>query len=178
MRVEELPIKGVLKLTPKVYKDNRGLFLETWQKTRYEEFGVPTEFVQDNLSISSKNVLRGLHFQKEHPQGKLITLLKGKIFDVVVDLRKDSPTFGQWAGTYLSAENFEQLWIPPGLAHGFLVCSDEALFNYKCTEYYYPQDEKTILWNDTTLGMEWPLSSSPILSAKDECGTSFENAAK
>ncbi len=152
MQVEELPIKGVLKLTPKIYKDNRGLFLETWQKKRYEEFGVPTEFVQDNLSISSKNVLRGLHFQKEHPQGKLITLLKGKIFDVVVDFRKYSPTFGQWAGTYLSAENFEQLWIPPGLAHGFLV--------------------------DPTLEIEWPLSASPILSAKDECGTSFEAEAK
>lgn len=176
MRVEELPIKGVLKLTPKVYKDNRGLFLETWQKTRYQEYGVPTEFVQDNLSISSKNVLRGLHFQKEHPQGKLITLLKGKIFDVVVDIRKDSSTFGQWAGTYLSSDNFEQLWIPPGLAHGFLVCSDEVLFNYKCTEYYYPKDEKTILWKDPTLGIEWPLSASPILSAKDECGTFFENA--
>lgn len=178
MRVEEFPIKGVLKLTPKVYKDNRGLFLETWQKKRYEEYGVLTEFVQDNLSISSKNVLRGLHFQKEHPQGKLITLLKGKIFDVVVDIRKGSPTFGQWAGTYLSADNFEQLWIPPRLAHGFLVCSDEALFNYKCTEYYYPQDEKTILWNDRALGIEWPLSASPILSAKDECGTSFALATE
>lgn len=175
MQVEELLIPGVLRISPTVFKDDRGSFLETWQKKRYAEFGIPKDFVQDNLSVSSKNVLRGLHFQKEHPQGKLITVLKGKIFDVVADIRKDSPTFGKWTGTYLSSENFDQLWIPPGLAHGFLVCSEEVLFNYKCTDYYYPEDEGAILWSDPSLAVKWPLEGEPVLSPKDEKASLFRD---
>ncbi len=174
MEVFPTKISDVLLIKPKVFRDTRGLFLETWQKERYRKHGVPTEYVQDNLSVSVKNTLRGLHFQHCHPQGKLITVLSGKIFDVVVDLRKDSETFGKWVGSTLNGETFDQMWIPPGFAHGFCVLSEQAVFNYKCTDYYEPSDERTLLWNDPILNIAWPITGTPIISPKDQKGTGFK----
>lgn len=167
MIVEKTPIEGVLLVKPKVFGDKRGFFVETWQKKRYEEAGINLPFVQDNHSMSTKGILRGLHFQKKHPQGKLVMVSQGEVFDVAVDLRKDSPTFGQWFGALLTAENQHQLWVPPGMAHGFVVLSETAHFHYKCTDYYHPEDEGSIRWNDPDVDVKWPISFEPVVSEKD-----------
>lgn len=168
MNVIKTAIEDVVIIEPKVFGDERGFFLETFQAERYAEMaGIVLPFVQDNHSSSVKNVLRGLHFQKTKPQGKLVRVVRGEVFDVAVDLRKDSPTYGQWAGVYLNEENKRQFWVPPGLAHGFVVLSDVADFEYKCTDYYDPSDEGALLWNDPDVGIEWPEGIEPILSAKD-----------
>jgi len=171
------PLPGLLVIKPDVFKDERGFFLETWQHTRYKEIGIHEEFVQDNWSRSSKNVLRGLHFQKKHPQGKLVSVRRGMIFDVAVDIRIESETFGQWHGEILSDENYMQLYIPPGFAHGFSVLSDIADFNYKCTEYYDPQDEFGILWNDPDLKIDWQVEC-PLISEKDRILQLFDELSK
>lgn len=177
MDFQPLTIPEVVLITPKVFTDNRGFFFESWQKKKFAEAGIDPEFVQDNHSRSVKNVLRGLHYQIRQPQGKLIRAIVGEVFDVAVDLRKRSPTFGQWAGAILSAENFNLLWIPPGFAHGFLVLSDTAEFVYKATDFYAPQYERTIRWDDPQIGIDWPLyGAEPILSAKDTAGKTLEEA--
>lgn len=172
MEVVETPIAGVLLIKPRVWGDARGYFVETWQKERYENAGIRLPFVQDNHSKSSYGILRGLHFQKSFPQGKLVSVSLGSVFDVAVDIRRDSPTFGQWYGVELSQENQWQLWISPGLAHGFVVTSEIAHFHYKCTELYHPEDEGSILWNDPELGIAWPIAD-PGLSPKDMAAPSF-----
>lgn len=168
MEVVKTEIDGVLLIKPKIFGDSRGFFVETWQKHRYEECGIDLGFVQDNHSRSTKKILRGLHFQKEHPQGKLVMVSYGEVFDVAVDLRKNSPTYGKWTGAILTAENQHQLWLPPGMAHGFVVLSDIAHFHYKCTDFYHPNDEGSIRWNDPDIGIDWPIDFIPILSDKDE----------
>lgn len=166
MEIEKTPLEGVLLLKPKVWRDARGYFVEIWQKTRYEAAGITLPFVQDNRSRSTRGILRGFHFQRTFPQGKLVSVSSGAVFDVAVDIRKNSPTFGQWFGAELTGENQYQLWIPPGLAHGFCVCSDMADFSYKCTEPYHPEDEGSIRWNDPDLSVSWPVAD-PLLSDKD-----------
>ena len=166
MEIVKTPIQGVLLIKPRVWGDERGYFVETWQQARYAEAGISLPFVQDNHSKSAYGVLRGLHFQKTRPQGKLVSVSLGSVFDVAVDIRRDSPTFGQWYGVELTQENQWQLWIAPGLAHGFVVTSEIAHFHYKCTEFYCPEDEGAIRWNDPALGIAWPVSS-PTVSAKD-----------
>lgn len=176
MKVIPTEIPDVLIIEPQVYGDDRGFFLESFnQKDFREKAGVNTTFVQDNHSMSLKNVLRGLHYQIPNPQGKLVRVVSGSVFDVAVDARKSSPTFGQWVGCVLSAENKRIFWVPEGFAHGFLVLSDRAEFLYKTTNYYYPQYEKTILWNDADLGIDWPLETPPILSPKDQAGQPFKS---
>ena len=175
MEVEKTPIEGVLLIKPKVWRDTRGYFVETWQKERYEAIGVTLSFVQDNRSRSTKGILRGLHFQRNFPQGKLVSVSSGSVFDVAVDIRQHSPTFGKWFGAELTGENQYQMWVPPGLAHGFCVCSDVADFSYKCTELYHPEDEGSIRWNDPELGIVWPLAE-PVLSAKDIAAPLFKDA--
>ncbi|TRT79433.1 MAG: dTDP-4-dehydrorhamnose 3,5-epimerase [Microcystis aeruginosa Ma_AC_P_19900807_S299] len=176
MKVIPTEIPDVLIIEPQVYGDDRGFFLESFnQKDFREKTGVNTTFVQDNHSMSLKNVLRGLHYQIPNPQGKLVRVVNGSVFDVAVDARKSSPTFGQWVGCILSAENKRIFWVPEGFAHGFLVLSDRAEFLYKTTNYYYPQYEKTILWNDADLGIDWPLETPPILSPKDQAGQPFKS---
>jgi len=161
-------IEGLYIIEPAVFVDERGYFMETFNYREFYEFGLNLNFVQDNQSRSVKGVLRGLHFQRKLPQGKLVRVISGEVFDVAVDLRKDSKTFGMWKGVYLSSINRMQFYIPPGFAHGFLVVSDTAEFAYKCTEYYHPEDEYGILWNDSDIGIEWPLKDIlPCLSAKD-----------
>lgn len=168
MNIIDTLLMDVKIIEPKIFGDNRGFFLETFQASRYAELaGIELPFVQDNHSRSSKNVLRGLHFQKTKPQGKLVRVVRGEVFDVAVDIRKGSPTYGQWAGVLLSEENKRQFWIPPGLAHGFVVLSDVADFEYKCTDYYDPNDEGSLIWNDPDVGIKWPEGITPILSAKD-----------
>ncbi len=166
MKVTETKLSGLLLIQPDVYKDKRGFFLETWHKERYEELGIPGPFVQDNFSHSASRVLRGLHYQLHHPQGKLVYVTRGKVFDVAVDIRKGSPTFGKWFGTILSDENNLQLYVPTGFAHGFCVLSEFADFVYKCTDFYYPGDEFGVRWNDPKLGIKWPVEN-PVLSDKD-----------
>lgn len=170
MKVIDTRIPDVKIIEPSVFGDDRGFFMETWNQKRFEELvtGKPTYFVQDNHSKSKKGILRGLHYQTENTQGKLVRVVSGEVFDVAVDIREDSPTFGQWVGEYLSAENKRQLWVPEGFAHGFYVTSDEAEFVYKCTDYYNPQAEVSIDWDDPDLNIEWPLSLSPTLSVKDK----------
>ena len=176
MKVIPTEIPDVLIIEPQVYGDDRGFFLESFnQKDFREKTGVNTTFVQDNHSMSLKNVLRGLHYQIRNPQGKLVRVVSGSVFDVAVDARKSSPTFGQWVGCILSAENKRIFWVPEGFAHGFLVLSERAEFLYKTTNYYYPQYEKTILWNDADLGIDWPLETLPILSPKDQAGQPFKS---
>ncbi len=171
MNVIKTNIDGVVIIEPKVFGDERGFFLETFQAERYKELaGIDLPFVQDNHSRSGKNLLRGLHFQKTKPQGKLVRVVRGEVFDVAVDIRQGSPTYGQWAGVILSEENKRQFWVPPGLAHGFVVLSEVADFEYKCTDYYDPTDEGCLMWNDPTVGIEWPEGIEPILSAKDQSG--------
>ncbi|EKO3940684.1 dTDP-4-dehydrorhamnose 3,5-epimerase [Vibrio metschnikovii] len=175
MKVIDTRIPDVKIIEPSVFGDERGFFMETWNQKRFEELvtGKPTQFVQDNHSKSKKGILRGLHYQTENIQGKLVRVVVGEVFDVAVDIRKNSPTFGQWVGEYLSAENKRQLWIPEGFAHGFYVTSDEAEFVYKCTNYYHPQSEKSILWNDLALSIAWPIETQPQLSEKDASAPSI-----
>lgn len=176
MEVVKTPIEGVLLIKPQVFGDERGYFVETWQKERYEAAGINLPFVQDNHSKSTKGILRGLHFRKQHPQGKLVMVSLGEVFDVAVDIRKGSPTFGKWFGAILNQENQNQLWIPPGMAHGFVVLSDVAHFHYKCTDFYHPGDEGSIRWNDPTIGIDWPYKEEPVLSAKDQIAPFFKDA--
>ncbi len=177
MKVISTNIDGLLVVEPNVFGDDRGFFFESFNARRFAELtGVEAEFVQDNHSRSAKNVLRGLHYQIEQAQGKLVRVTAGSVFDVAVDLRKSSPTFGKWFGIELSAENKRQLWIPPGFAHGFLVTSDAAEFLYKTTDYYAPQHERAILWNDPAIGIEWPLQGEPLLSGKDQKGALLADA--
>ncbi len=167
MNIIETKLQGVVIIEPKVFGDNRGFFMETWNKEKYEKAGLPYQFVQDNLSFSTKGVLRGLHFQNPNPQGKLVYALQGEVFDVAVDIRAGSPTFGQWEGVILSNENKKQFYVPEGFAHGFCVLSETALFAYKCTDKYNPQAETGIMWNDPDIGIQWPIVE-PVLSAKDK----------
>lgn len=162
-----LDIPGALLIEPAVFRDPRGLFFELYHQRRYEEAGVPGLFVQDNYSRSVRGTLRGLHFQEPHAQGKLVMVVEGAVYDVLVDVRKGSPSFGRWYAVELSEENRRQLYIPPGCAHGFCVTSESAAFLYKCTHFYSPKDERGILWNDPALGITWPVAD-PILSAKDQ----------
>lgn len=166
MQFERTPIDGVLLVKPEVRRDTRGYFVETWRQERYAAIGIALPFVQDNRSRSVKGTLRGLHFQKDFPQGKLVSVSRGSVFDVAVDIRNGSPTFGQWYGVELTEENQYQMWIAPGLAHGFCVTSEIADFSYKCTEYYRPEDDAGIRWNDPDIGVAWP-TAAPLLSPKD-----------
>ena len=167
MNVVKTKLHDCVVIEPKVFGDDRGFFLETFQTQRYAELvGITLPFVQDNHSRSSKAVLRGLHYQKTKPQGKLVRVVRGEVYDVAVDIRQGSPTFGQWEGVILSEENKTQFWVPPGFAHGFLVLSDTADFEYKCTDYYYPSDEGSIMWDDPDLNISWPIKY-PKLSDKD-----------
>ncbi|BBL80618.1 dTDP-4-dehydrorhamnose 3,5-epimerase [Rubrobacter xylanophilus] len=174
MRVLETELPGVLLVEPDVFGDERGFFMESWSGRRYREAGLPERFVQDNLSFSRRGVLRGLHFQHPRGQGKLVSVLRGEVFDVAVDVRRGSPTFGRWVGVSLSEENKRQLYIPPGFAHGFVVLSEAALFFYKCTEYYAPECERTVLWNDPEIGICWPVEE-PVLSEKDREAPTLRN---
>jgi len=170
-------IPEVLILEPKVFGDERGFFMESFNARNFEQAtGLKRDFVQDNHSRSARNVLRGLHYQIQHPQGKLVRVVAGEVFDVAVDLRKGSPTFGKWVGVTLSAENKRQLWVPEGFAHGFVVTSESAEFLYKTTDYWYPEHERCLLWNDSALGIEWPLSGEPLLAAKDAAGRRLGDA--
>ena len=166
MNVLETELSGVLVIEPHVIGDSRGFFMESWNAARYKEHGIADRFVQDNLSFSAPGVLRGLHFQNPRAQGKLVSVLRGEVFDVAVDIRVGSPTFGAWTGSTLSEENGRQLWVPPGFAHGFLVTGESALFSYKCTDYYVPEYDRSILWNDPEIGIRWPVEN-PSLSDKD-----------
>lgn len=171
MQAIQTAIPEVLILEPKVFGDERGFFFESFNQQRFEELtGVKTEFVQDNHSKSAKGVLRGLHYQIQQPQGKLVRVVAGEVFDVVVDIRRQSSTFGQWVGVLLSAENKRQLWVPPGFAHGFVVLKDDTEFLYKTTDYYAPQHERCIRWDDPQINIQWPISVAPVLSAKDQEG--------
>ena len=177
MKAIPLAVPDIVLIEPKVFGDERGFFFESFNQIRFEEVvGRKINFVQDNHSRSMKNVLRGLHYQIQQPQGKLVRVIQGEVFDVAVDLRKSSPTFGQWAGQILSAENKCQLWIPEGFAHGFIVLSDTAEFLYKTTDYYAPIHERCLLWNDPVLDIQWPPGIIPVLSAKDIQGMAFNEA--
>jgi dTDP-4-dehydrorhamnose 3,5-epimerase len=169
MKFETTTIPGVVLIEPQVFEDPRGFFMEVFQKARFRQAGLESEFVQDNHSRSGRATLRGLHYQIQHPQGKLVRVIRGEVFDVAVDLRRHSPTFGRWFGVRLSETNRRQLYIPPGLAHGFCVISEAAEFLYKCTDYYYPEHERTLLWNDPQLAIDWPVTQ-PLLSEKDRRG--------
>ncbi len=169
MEIVKTAIPDVLLIKPDVFGDHRGFFLETWNKARYIAAGFPdVEFVQDNHSRSRKGVLRGLHYQHQHPQGKLVQVVTGAVFDVAVDIRRGSPTFGQWVGYELTEDNHYQLWVPPGFAHGFCVLSETADFIYKCTDFYHPEDEMGVLWNDPEINIEWPITQEATLSEKDQ----------
>lgn len=177
MNVIDTCIADVKIIEPRVFGDERGFFLETFQAERYAECaGIAEPFVQDNHSRSGRHVLRGLHFQKTKPQGKLVRVVSGEVFDVAVDIRRDSPTFGRWASALLSDENKRQFWVPPGLAHGFVVLSETADFEYKCTQYYDPSDEGCLLWSDPGLAIDWPVDN-PLLSAKDALGSTLSELA-
>ena len=166
MKVLTCPLAGLLTIEPNVFGDTRGFFLESWHRDRYREAGVEADFVQDNLSFSRRGILRGLHFQNPTPQGKLVSVLQGEVYDVAVDIRRSSPTFGRWHGLSLSGDNKLQFYIPPGFAHGFQVLSETAMFHYKCTEFYSPKDEVGIRWDDPDLAIDWPIKE-PLLSGKD-----------
>jgi len=167
----------VLILEPKVFGDDRGFFFESFNQQNFaDSTGLNVQFVQDNHSRSTKGVLRGLHYQIQHPQGKLVRVTQGEVFDVAVDLRRDSPNFGKWAGVILSASNHRQLWVPPGFAHGFVVTSDSAEFLYKTTDYWYPEFERSLLWSDPTVNIQWPIEGLPQLAAKDAVGKLLADA--
>lgn len=170
MKVTPFAIPEVKLIEPKVFGDERGFFFESWNARTLAAAGIDAEFVQDNHSRSRRGVLRGLHYQILHPQGKLVRVVAGAVFDVAVDMRRSSPTFGHWVGTTLSADNKRMLWIPPGFAHGFVVVSDTADFLYKTTDYWHPEHERTLLWNDPEVGVAWPLEDPPVLAAKDLAG--------
>ena len=177
MKITPLSIPDVLLIEPRVFGDERGFFYESFHQGRFEEaVGHQVQFVQDNHSKSAHNVLRGLHYQIQQPQGKLVRVVSGAVFDVAVDLRRSSPTFGQWVGEILSAENKAQLWVPEGFAHGFVVMSESAEFVYKTTNYYAPEHERCIAWNDSNLLIEWPIEQAPVVSAKDKNGLPFKSA--
>lgn len=178
MKITETKIPAVKLIEPKVFGDERGFFMETWNEKAFREAGIDATFVQDNHSRSVKNTLRGLHYQIKQPQGKLVRVTRGEVFDVAVDLRTNSPTFGQWVGEYLSEENNRMLWVPPGFAHGFLVTSDTADFQYKCTDFYAPNYERSIHWADQSLMITWPIDteSEPLVSEKDRAGVAFSAA--
>lgn len=180
MKVIDTRIPDVKIIEPSVFGDERGFFMETWNQKQFEELvtGKPTQFVQDNHSKSKKGILRGLHYQTENTQGKLVRVVSGEVFDVAVDIRKGSPTFGQWVGEYLSAENKRQLWVPEGFAHGFYVTSDDAEFVYKCTNYYEPNSEVSIKWDDPDLNIIWPISEQPTLSVKDRFASKLSTISK
>ena len=169
MKFIDTGLPGVIRIEPAIHRDDRGFFMETWQAQRFRDAGIDADFVQDNTSRSSKGTLRGLHFQIENPQGKLVRVVSGEVFDVAVDLRRSSPGFGHWVGQILSAQNRHQLWVPVGFAHGFLVLSDVAEVEYKCSDYYAPEFERSIRWDDPEIGIEWPLPSGdqPVLSTRD-----------
>jgi dTDP-4-dehydrorhamnose 3,5-epimerase len=177
MKVIDTAIPDVKIIEPAVFGDERGFFMETWSQKEFEDkvIGKPITFVQDNHSKSNKGILRGLHYQAENTQGKLVRVISGEVFDVAVDIRNGSATFGQWVGVYLSAENKRQLWVPEGFAHGFYVTSDTAEFVYKCTQYYHPQSEVSVAWNDLDIGIQWPLDGEPILSQKDQVAIALKN---
>jgi dTDP-4-dehydrorhamnose 3,5-epimerase len=177
MKSMQCAIPGVILLEPKVFGDDRGFFFESFNHVRFEAaIGRSVTFVQDNHSCSSKHVLRGLHYQIRQPQGKLVRVVRGEVFDVAVDIRRSSPTFGQWVGQILSAENKRQLWVPEGFAHGFVVLSDTAECLYKTTDYYASAHERCIVWNDPAIGIQWPIECAPVLSVKDRQGTSLAEA--
>ncbi|MDP3842570.1 MAG: dTDP-4-dehydrorhamnose 3,5-epimerase [Oxalobacteraceae bacterium] len=177
MQIQITAIPDLLIIEPKVFGDDRGFFYESFNERSFKELtGVTTSFVQDNHSKSAKNVLRGLHYQIQQPQGKLVRVVAGEVFDVAVDIRKSSPTFGRWVGVTLSAENKRQLWIPAGFAHGFVVTSESAEFLYKTTDYWAPEYERSILWNDPAIGIEWPMDAEPLLSGKDKVGKLLADA--
>jgi len=178
MNITDTKIPAVKLIEPKVFGDERGFFMETWNEKSFREAGIDATFVQDNHSRSVKNTLRGLHYQIKHPQGKLVRVTRGEVFDVAVDLRKNSSTFGQWVGEYLSEDNKRMLWVPPGFAHGFLVTSETADFQYKCTDFYAPEHERSIHWDDQELAINWPLENNAalLISKKDGQGVSLSNA--
>ena len=179
MKFIETHIPEVKIIEPQVFGDERGFFMETFRTSLFKQHCAASDFVQENHSKSKHGILRGLHYQTENTQGKLVRVVSGEVFDVAVDMREHSPTFGQWVGVYLSAENKRQLWVPEGFAHGFYVTSEEAEFVYKCTDFYNPKAEVSMKWNDPTLAIEWPLNETqPSLSAKDEIGLSFISAPK
>ncbi len=165
MKFEPTTLPGIIKIVPTVHEDSRGFFMETWHARRFEEGGIEARFVQENFSHSMHGILRGLHYQIEQPQGKLVRVVQGEVFDVAVDLRRSSAHFGQWVGEVLSAENSHQLWVPPEFGHGFLVLSDTAAYEYKCTDYYAPEFERSIRWDDPDIGIDWPLAegAQPVL---------------
>ena len=175
MKFEPTPLRDVYLLQPRVFGDQRGFFLESWNQETFRNAGFDMHFVQDNHSRSARGILRGMHYQTEHTQGKLVRVTSGEVFDAVVDLRRSSPTLGQWYGVTLSAENHRMLWVPPGFAHGFYVLSEFADFQYKCTELYHPQSEVSLAWDDPTVGIRWPLAAgeSPRLSEKDAHGLAW-----
>ena len=176
MKIINTKIPEVKIIEPKIFADSRGFFYESFSLKRYQNLlNIDSNFVQDNISRSTKGVLRGLHYQLEHPQGKLVSVSQGEVFDVAVDIRVDSPHFGQWVGEVLSASNKRQLWVPEGFAHGFIVLSDVAEFSYKCTDYYHPQSEHSILWDDPNININWPQNITPILSHKDQAGAYLKN---
>jgi len=178
MQITDTALDDVKILEPTVFGDQRGFFLESWNRQVFEENKMPTHFVQDNHSRSQQGVLRGLHYQIKNPQGKLVRVTRGEVFDVAVDMRTSSPQYGQWVGVTLSESNQRQLWVPPGFAHGFYVMSSTADFQYKCTDYYSPEYERSLLWNDETVNVEWPLVDgvAPLLAAKDASGMAFNQA--
>ncbi|HEY9825913.1 MAG TPA: dTDP-4-dehydrorhamnose 3,5-epimerase [Stenomitos sp.] len=176
MEILESPLQGVFLLKPKIFRDERGYFYESYHQKKFSELGLDINFVQDNHSFSKQGTLRGLHYQLSSPQGKLVQVLQGEVFDVMVDIRKGSPTFGQWHGIYLSNENHIQVYIPPNFAHGFYVLSETAFFSYKCTEHYRPGDEYSIVWNDLDINIKWPIDQTPLLSRKDAEAPTLEQS--
>ncbi len=176
MKITPTALTDVLLIEPRVFADARGFFFESHNRRAFAEAGIDVEFVQDNHSRSARGVLRGLHYQIEHAQGKLVRVISGEVYDVAVDMRRSSPTFGRSIGMTLTAHEKQMLWIPPGFAHGFLVLSETAEFLYKTTDYWYPEFERSLLWNDSTLGIAWPLQQAPTLAAKDAAGTPFSLA--
>lgn len=177
MKIIHCDLQGLLIIEPDVFGDTRGFFMETWNRRRYAEAGLGVDFVQDNISLSRRGALRGLHFQNPNAQGKLVSVLQGEVFDVAVDLRENSPSFGQWHGLNLSSENKRQFFLPPGFAHGFAVLSETAMFHYKCSEFYSPKDEMTVRWDDPEIGIKWPIEN-PTLSAKDLNGLRLRDVPK
>ena len=178
MKFTPTSIPDVILIEPEVFGDHRGFFMETWHQKKFSDFGIKSVFVQDNQSKSKQGILRGLHYQMHQPQGKLVRVIAGEVFDVALDLRKSSATFGEWVGKTLSAENKQMLWVPPGFAHGFYVISEYAEFTYKCTDFYAPEHERSIIWNDSDIGIDWPLidGANPVLSEKDAEGVPFKEA--
>ncbi len=180
MQIITTAIPDVLVLEPRVFGDERGFFFESWNQREFARLGLPTNFVQDNHSKSARGILRGLHYQTQQVQGKLVRVVAGEVFDVAVDMRRDSPTLGRWAGALLSAANRRMMWIPPGFAHGFYVTTESAEFVYKCTDFYAPEHEVSMRWDDPAIGIDWPLvdGKPPVLSAKDAAGVGFAEAPK